>query len=159
MNIAENGSIGALASASAVPASPDAGPDIVKVGANNELQLPGPILFRVGSDELLPESDKLLQQVVDFMRARHDVDLLRVEVHTDNMGATQFNMVLSEKRALKAAQWLIDHGIDCGRLDAVGWGPTKPIVPNTTADYRAMNRRTAFVVLERGTARMKQLCP
>lgn len=159
VNIAENGSIGALPSASAAPASPDAGPEIVKVGANSELQLPGKVYYQVGKDVLLPESEPFLRLVVDFMRARPDVDLLRVEVHSDNLGATQYNMVLSEKRALATARWLIDHGVDCARLDAVGWGPTRPIVPNTTEEYRAMNRRTAFVVLERGTARTKQLCP
>ena len=52
---------------------------------------------------------------------------------------------MTEKRATAVAQWLVKHGIDCNRLLPVGFGSTKPIAPNDTAENKAQNRRISFV--------------
>lgn len=113
---------------------------------DNRLEVPGPVLFRTGTEQLLPESDKVLDHVVDFLRAKPDVTTLRIEVHTDSQGASAMNQALSEKRALSVAKALVKKGIDCKRLIAAGFGSTKPIADNNTAEGRAANRRTEFVV-------------
>lgn len=73
---------------------------------------------------------------------RESITLARVENHGDNQGDTQ---ALSEARALAVAKALVAQGIDCHRLVAVGFGGTKPIADNATAEGRAKNRRTELV--------------
>jgi OOP family OmpA-OmpF porin len=111
----------------------------------NLLKLPGPIVFQTGSDKLKPESDPVLAHVKAYLEHRSDVTLLRVEVHSDAQGSSVFNQTLSEKRALAVARALVARGVDCKRLIAVGFGESKPLAPNTTAEGRAQNRRISFV--------------
>lgn len=109
------------------------------------LKLPGPIVFEVGSDKLKPESDEVLEIVRDYLQAKPEITLLRIEGHTDTAGAAAANQALSEKRSLAVARWLIGQGIDCRRLIAVGFGGTKPIADNATPEGKAQNRRTSFI--------------
>ncbi len=109
------------------------------------LKLPGPIVFETNSDKLSPVSDEVLQIVVDYLDAKPDVTLLRIEGHTDTDGNPATNQTLSEKRAMAVARWLVGQGVKCDRLMPVGFGQTKPIVPNDTPDNKAMNRRVSFV--------------
>src|SRR6185437_13531317 len=109
------------------------------------LKLPGAIVFETSSDKLSPVSDEVLQIVADYMDAKPDVTLLRIEGHTDTDGNPATNQTLSEKRAMAVARWLVGQGVKCDRLMPVGFGQTKPIVPNDTPDNKAMNRRVAFV--------------
>lgn len=110
-----------------------------------ELQLPGPVVFETGSDKLLPESDAVLSIVKDYLDAKKNVTLLRIEGHTDSDGKDADNQTLSEKRAMSVARWLVAKGIDCKRLLPVGFGETKPVAPNDTPENKAQNRRTAFI--------------
>ena len=116
--------------------------------ANNTLRLPGPVVFEAGSDKLSPVSDAVLDVVEDYLAAKPDISLLRIEGHTDSDGKADANQLLSEKRAMSVARWLIAHGVSCRRLIPVGFGHTKPIAPNDTADNKAQNRRVAFVNAE-----------
>ena len=64
-----------------------------------------------------------------------------VEGHTDSVGSDQLNQKLSEERANSVRNFLIDKGIDAGRLTAIGYGEEKPIATNNTRAGRAQNRR------------------
>jgi OOP family OmpA-OmpF porin len=112
---------------------------------NGVLKLPAPIEFDLNGDKLLPSSDATLQIVEDYLDARQDITLLRIEGHTDTEGNAAANQTLSEKRALTVARWLVGVGIHCERLLPVGFGGTKPFVPNDAAN-KAQNRRIAFVI-------------
>jgi OOP family OmpA-OmpF porin len=109
------------------------------------LKLPGAVVFRTGSDELDPVSEPVLEVVLDYLAAKPEITLLRIEGHTDSDGSAPSNQVLSEKRALAVARWLTSAGVDCRRLIAVGFGQTKPVAPNDTPENKAQNRRVAFV--------------
>ena len=111
---------------------------------DNRIHLPGPVVFRTGSDVIDPISDPVLEVVLDYMTTKPEVTLLRIEGHTDSDGNMVANQGLSEKRALSVARWLTDAGIDCRRLVPVGFGQTKPVAPNDTSDNKAQNRRVAF---------------
>ena len=102
------------------------------------LTLPGPVVFETGSDKLSPSSDESLAVVRDYLEAKPAISLLRIESHADDQP-------LSDKRALSVARWLVAAGVDCRRLIPVGFGQTKPIVPNDTPDNKALNNRVAFV--------------
>jgi OOP family OmpA-OmpF porin len=112
--------------------------------SDDQIHLPGPVVFRTGSADLDPVSDAVLEVVLDYLVAKPEVTQLRIEGHTDNDGNPVANQTLSERRALAVAFWLADAGIDCTRLVPVGFGDTKPIVPNTTPDNKAQNRRVGF---------------
>jgi OOP family OmpA-OmpF porin len=110
----------------------------------NQLDLPGPVVFKTGSDVLEPQSDEILTMVEQYMKAEPKVSLLRIEGHTDNDGTAAANQALSEKRAMAVAKWEVAHGVDCKRMLPVGFGQDKPVAQNTTAEGKAQNRRVEF---------------
>jgi len=72
---------------------------------------------------------------------------IRVEGHTDSMGDDAANLRISQQRADAVRSFLISMGVPADRLEAVGYGETRPIASNQTAEGRARNRRTAFEVI------------
>jgi len=112
---------------------------------NGSLKVPFPIVFEAGKATLKAESAEAIAYVAAYMEAKSVISTLRVEVHTDAQGEDKFNQAMSEKRALAVAKALTAKGVDCKRLLPVGFGETKPVADNTTADGRAANRRTSFV--------------
>jgi OOP family OmpA-OmpF porin len=103
------------------------------------------VKFEPSSDKLKPESEPVLAHVAAYVGDKPYVSLLRIEVHSDAQGSSAYNQTMSEKRALAVAKALVSRGVDCKRLIAVGFGETKPIADNRTAEGRAQNRRTVFV--------------
>lgn len=114
----------------------------------DKIELLQPVRFSDGKAQLAPESFLLLQQVVDAF-ARGNVKRMRVEGHTDNKGAPEANLKLSQERANAVAEYLASLGIDRSRLEATGFGSTRPIAPNLTARGRELNRRVDFVIIEK----------
>ena len=72
---------------------------------------------------------------------------VRVEGHTDSKGSDAYNQRLSQRRSESVVKYLISKGIDPSRLEAVGFGKSRPIAPNQNPDGgdnpigRAKNRR------------------
>jgi OOP family OmpA-OmpF porin len=108
---------------------------------HGKLVLPSPIVFETGSAEIKGESDDALWTIVDFLEAKKDITLVRIEGHTDNDGDADANQKLSEARALAVAKWVVSKGIDCKRVLPVGFGATKPVAANDTPEGKAQNRR------------------
>jgi outer membrane protein OmpA-like peptidoglycan-associated protein len=72
---------------------------------------------------------------------------IAIHGHTDDQGDEASNLVLSENRAKSVVEYLVSQGISKNRLSFKGFGESKPKVPNTTAEGRAKNRRTEFLLL------------
>jgi outer membrane protein OmpA-like peptidoglycan-associated protein len=105
------------------------------------------ILFDEGSDHIRGESTPTLAEIGDMLKT-HGPLSLTIEGHTDNVGSAASNKTLSEKRALSVKQYLVSkYGIAATRLKTVGYGSTKPVGPNTTAEGRQNNRRVELVKL------------
>ena len=105
------------------------------------------ILFDEGSDHIRGESTPTLAEIGDMMKT-HGPLSLTIEGHTDNIGNAASNKTLSEKRAQAVKQYLVSkYGIASTRMRTVGYGSTKPIGPNTTAEGRQNNRRVELVKL------------
>lgn len=94
-----------------------------------------------------PVSLPVLESVLTLLQQAPHLKV-RVEGHTDNYGDEGFNRQMSGTRAQATAKWLISRGVAADRLDAVGFGPDRPLVPNTTSAGRARNRRVEFIVHE-----------
>lgn len=112
---------------------------------NGKLVLDDPVTFKTGSAELTDDGKAALKPVKEFLSQKDYISSLRVEGHTDNSNAESVNQKLSEQRALAVCRWLVENGIDCKRLIAVGFGSTKPIAANESAENKAMNRRMDFI--------------
>jgi len=116
----------------------------------NKLTLPGAIVFETGKAVIKPESEPVLDQLKAFLELKKQISLVRIEGHTDNVGAAKDNLKLSGDRALAVKNWLINKGIDGKRLISVGFGDTKPVADNSKDEGRAQNRRTEFIIVEVG---------
>lgn len=105
------------------------------------------ILFDTNSDRLRPESDAVLGQIGEMLTKHADLRL-SIEGHTDNVGVAATNQTLSQKRAASVKAYLVaKHGIDAARLEAKGFGASKPVAPNTDEAGRQKNRRVELVKL------------
>ena len=112
---------------------------------NGKLVLENPVTFKTGSAELTDDGKEALKPVKEFLSQKDYISTLRVEGHTDNTAPEADNQKLSGQRALAVCKWLIENGIDCKRLIAVGFGSTKPLAPNDDPMDKAQNRRMEFV--------------
>ena len=114
---------------------------------DDKIEISDNVLFETGSDHILPESHSLLDEVAGVLDEHPEVEHIRVEGHTDSQGKPDFNQNLSQKRAEAVRRYLIDNdGIDPARLEAEGFGDTRPIADNGTEEGRAQNRRVEFIV-------------
>ncbi len=87
-----------------------------------------------------------IKKVADFMKEFPDTNAT-IEGHTDNVGNAAYNQRLSEERANSVRQYLIDKfGIDASRLTSVGYGLSRPIASNDTAEGKQKNRRVVAVM-------------
>ncbi len=113
------------------------------------------INFETCSWDISSEESIKLQDALNMMRAFPDM-IIVVEGHTDNrsIGAgckqkgVKDNVDLSFKRANAVRDWLISNGIDGSRIQVKGYGATKPIASNDTANGRAKNRRIELRCIE-----------
>lgn len=106
----------------------------------NEVKLSQSIVFKTGTDELLPESNAALAIIQKYLTDKTYISTLRIEGHVSDAN----KQLLTEKRALAVARKLIELGVDCKRLIAVGFGNTKPIAGNSTPEGKAQNNRIGF---------------
>ncbi|MFZ5442872.1 MAG: OmpA family protein [Myxococcota bacterium] len=104
------------------------------------------ISFAHGSAELEDRSLDLLDAVVAIMKRTEAITRLTIEGHTDTTGEPELNQPLSEARAETVRKYLEAHGVDAARLDAKGYGASRPIDSNDTEAGRARNRRVEFKV-------------
>ncbi|MFN7600292.1 MAG: OmpA family protein [Bacteroidota bacterium] len=105
------------------------------------------IYFDFDRTTLKPESFVELNKVVDFLNQNPKVSI-EIAGHTDAKGSDTYNENLSQGRSQSVVDYLVSQGIDRGRLQAHGYGESKPIDSNETEEGRANNRRVEFTVLK-----------
>ncbi|MEJ2003830.1 MAG: OmpA family protein [Cyclobacteriaceae bacterium] len=105
------------------------------------------IFFETDKYELREKSRTELNKVVRFMNNNPDV---RIEIsgHTDDIGADEYNLSLSEKRAQSVFEYLTQNGVSSNRLTFRGYGESQPAVPNDSDENRRQNRRIEFKIID-----------
>lgn len=103
------------------------------------------IYFETGKSDLKPESAAAIAEVAKLLKGDAGLKLYVVG-HTDNAGALDGNMKLSQSRAQSVVQALAKtHGIEAARVKAFGNGPYAPVASNDAEEGRAKNRRVELV--------------
>ena len=128
------------------PGTP-AGVPVDETGCNfKEVTMKMNILFATSSAEITETYQPEVQKVADFLKKYPKV-AIDVEGHTDSTGRAAFNRQLSQKRADSVKAALVTrYGISANRINAVGYGPDKPVADNSTAAGRDQNRRVVAVI-------------
>jgi len=104
------------------------------------------VQFAPGSARIRPRSFAMLDQVVSVLKTHPDVARVQVEGHTDSTGGARLNTTLSQSRAESVVAYLATHGVERARLEARGFGPSRPLATNVTRTGREANRRVEFRV-------------
>jgi outer membrane protein OmpA-like peptidoglycan-associated protein len=125
---------------------PDSGGQVMIAGG--KIELPENILFETGSARIAGRSEALLDRVADKIKANPQVKRIRIEGHTDDVGSSRKNLELSQQRAEAVRDFLIRKGVEPERLQAVGYGDTRPLDKRRTSEARAKNRRVEFIIVE-----------
>jgi outer membrane protein OmpA-like peptidoglycan-associated protein len=112
------------------------------------LSLKDAIQFDTGKDTIAPASFKVLDEIASVLASHAELGRIRVEGHTDNVGAAAYNKDLSERRAAAVVRYLAaKKGVGRARLVPQGFGLERPIADNKTALGRAKNRRVEFTIV------------
>ena len=90
--------------------------------------------------------EAILKEFGEFLVRNEELEV-ELHGHTDDVGNKEKNQVLSEKRAQSVYLHLIELGVEKDRLSYKGYGSAKPAESNSTAEGRALNRRTEFLVI------------
>jgi len=103
-----------------------------------------PVYFDVDQYSVKPEFRTLLNGIAEAIIANG----LSVQIcgHADSDASDEYNQTLSENRAESVLDWLVAQGVNAANLSTIGFGESRPAVPNTSAANKALNRRVEFVV-------------
>ncbi len=103
------------------------------------------VLFDTGSYTLKPGAREKLAKISGILLA-YPALKVQVEGHTDSVGSDDFNQRLSEQRAESVRDYLVQQQVPADAVTAFGFGKTKPVATNDTAEGRQQNRRVELVV-------------
>lgn len=109
------------------------------------LSLPAPLVFPFDSDAVGAEARENLIKVARELRSV-GVDHVLVRGHTDAVGAREYNLALSKRRADAVARVFAEGGYPVEGIDAKGMGSAVPVGDNATVEGRAKNRRVVIIV-------------
>lgn len=125
------------------------GGDVVKVtqtARGAQLTSNERLLFDLGRAEIGPYGMVYIERVATILKSKTSANVV-VEGHTDSTGNSTLNQQLSLARANAVKDALVKQGIRSERIQAQGFGMTKPIADNNTSEGRQINRRTEIIVL------------
>ena len=105
------------------------------------------ILFDTGKATIKFQSAEVLNQILNVLK-KYPNSRFRIEGHTDSTGKRAKNMILSQNRADAVKVYLIQGGIDAGRLESQGFGPDRPIASNKNKKGRELNRRVEINLIK-----------
>ena len=103
------------------------------------------VLFDFDKSNIKPDAARILDRLVAFMSENKDKKAA-LAGHTDSVGTEAYNQRLSERRVNSVKDYVVKKGVEDNRISGQGFGETKPIADNRTAEGRAKNRRVEIKV-------------
>ena len=122
------------------------GVEVVRMGDNLTLNMPGNVTFALNSSKLNPQFDAVLDKLATTL-LEYNQTVIQIAGHTDSTGSHDCNMKLSLARAESVKAYLVSRGVPPARLVTVGAGPDYPIASNATEEGRAENRRVEITIV------------
>ena len=119
--------------------------ELVPVGPGEEFVFEN-VFFEFDQYDLKPESMTSLKRLLKFLQENPNVNIL-ITGHTDNVGSAAYNQTLSLRRAKSVQSFLVDQGLHPGRVLVEGQGDKSPMVPNSSPENQALNRRITIKIL------------
>jgi outer membrane protein OmpA-like peptidoglycan-associated protein len=107
---------------------------------------PQQVFFEFDADRLTDSSRTWLDSLATLLIGLGNRSLI-IEGHTDNVGRPGYNLALSQSRAARVRFYLMSKGVSSSRMQAVGYGASRPLKPNDTEAHRLMNRRVEIKLL------------
>jgi outer membrane protein OmpA-like peptidoglycan-associated protein len=108
------------------------------------ITLSGDVIFATNQSALLPSAQTRLDKLAEVLKPTHH--RMIIEGHTDSRGSDGRNQELSTQRAGAVRDYLVSRGVAADHIQANGFGKTRPIADNGSAEGRAMNRRVEIIV-------------
>jgi peptidoglycan-associated lipoprotein len=103
------------------------------------------IYFEFDAYSLQSDARNRLEQNAQYMR-EHPQARIEVQGNCDDRGSTEYNLALGQRRAEAARRYLVNLGIDAGRIDTISFGEENPAVRGHSETAWAKNRRDDFVL-------------
>jgi outer membrane protein OmpA-like peptidoglycan-associated protein len=122
------------------------GVSVTRNGDYIVLNMPSNITFATDQAAVTTQFYPTLNSVALVLQ-KYNKTLIDVNGHTDSTGDDRYNLQLSQERALSVAQYLNAQGIDQRRFSVIGYGESRPIASNASADGRAANRRVELYLM------------
>jgi outer membrane protein OmpA-like peptidoglycan-associated protein len=123
----------------------NAGVQVQRDGDNIHLIMPSDITFDTAQSDVKGSFYQTLNAVAEVL-VEFKKTTITVAGHADSRGADSYNMDLSQQRALSVSNYLASQGVNPARLNAIGYGETRPIADNSTAAGQAANRRVEITI-------------
>jgi len=127
------------------------GATVQRIGEGIAVTFPEGLLFAYDSDQITSGAGENLRKLAASLNRYPNTRMLIVG-HTDSDGSAAYNMDLSDRRALSAANYIAGEGIDRTRIGTAGRGETEPIASNVSSDGRAQNRRVEIAIYANAAA-------
>ena len=121
------------------------GVSVTRNGENITLNMPGNITFMTGSADLNADFLKVLDSV-GLVLKEYNKTLIAIGGHTDNVGSTENNLALSQKRAEAVGTYLAGRSVASERMVINGYGESQPVADNKTEAGRKQNRRVELTL-------------
>ena len=103
------------------------------------------VFFDYDQSEIRADMQDVLSRKAAALRANPNVSL-RIDGHADERGSDEYNLALSKRRAAEAKRFLVQQGVEAGRLEVEGYGEEQPLDPANNEAAWALNRRAGFQV-------------
>ena len=103
------------------------------------------ILFELNSSYLTDAAHGKLKELAAALK-KHSYSAIQIDGHTDNTGTDDYNKWLSERRAESVKKYMESLGIPAARMQTEGYGESKPLASNDTAQGQARNRRVEVII-------------
>ena len=121
------------------------GAKVERVGDGIQVTFGAGILFDVDKYDLRSDARTEIAQMAAIL-AKYPDTYVRIEGHTDSDGSESYNQTLSERRASAVTACLTEKSVSVGRMKNFGFGETRPVASNETADGKQANRRVEVII-------------